>query len=45
MVIIDEKKTTIPENVKIYDKFYEIYKMLYTTLKKQNLYDKLSRIL
>ncbi len=45
MVIIDEKKKPIPENVKTYDKFYEIYKMLYTTLKKQNLYDKLSRIL
>ena len=45
MVKIDEKKTPNTENVKLYDKFYEVYNALYSTIKSQNLYDKLSKIL
>ena len=45
MIVIDEKKTPNAVNVKLYNKFYDVYKELYSTIKKQNLYEKLSRIL
>ncbi|MGC9778661.1 MAG: xylulokinase [Candidatus Heimdallarchaeota archaeon] len=44
MVIIEDKKKPIPENVKIYDQYFEIYSSLYETIKKGNLYGKLTNI-
>jgi xylulokinase len=45
MIEIVEKKTPNPTNVKLYNRYYSIYNELYSTIKEQNLYEKLSDIL
>ena len=44
MVIIEEKRKPISENSEKYQKYYNVYKKLYTTIKQNNLYDELANI-
>ncbi|NHJ85065.1 MAG: xylulokinase [Asgard group archaeon] len=44
MVAIAERQEPKAENVKIYNKYFEVYRKLYTTMKKENLYNELAKI-
>ncbi|NHJ31920.1 MAG: xylulokinase [Asgard group archaeon] len=45
MVNVEERKIPNSKNIKLYSKFYEVYNELYSTLKNQNLYEKLTKLL